>query len=179
MTFFDDSRSGLVDGWTVAGDAADFERQATAFDGVIIGVGNNRARLEWSLRLEAAGAPLAIVIDPSSRVSNRAEIGAGSFLAGGSIVNIGSSLGRACIINTGATVDHDCQIADGVHLSPGVHLSGTVSIGSCSWMGTATAVRNNLRIGDDVIAGVGSVIVTEISDGLVVAGVPARPVEKV
>ncbi len=178
VTFFDDSRTGTVDGWTIAGVAADLDRQAKAFDGVIIGIGNNHARLGWSLRIEAAGASLAIVIDPSSRVSTRAEIGAGSFLAGGSVVNIGATVGRACIINTGATVDHDCQIGDGVHLSPGVHLSGTVSIGSCSWMGTATAVRNNLRIGDNVIAGVGSVIVADISDGLVVAGVPARPLEK-
>lgn len=178
VTFFDDSRTGMVDGWTIAGVAADFERQAKNFEGAIVGIGNNRARLDWSLRLHAAGVPLAVVIDPASRVSARAEIGAGSFLAAGSVVNIGATLGRACIINTAATVDHDCQLGDGVHLSPGVHLSGTVSIGSCSWLGTAAAVCNNLRIGDNVIAGVGSVIVTDISDGLVVAGIPARPLDK-
>lgn len=178
VTFFDDSLTGMMDGWTIAGVTADFNRQAKAFDGAIVGIGNNRARLDLSLRLQSAGVSLAVVIDPTSRVSTRAEIGAGSFLAAGSVVNIGASIGRACIINTSATVDHDCRLGDGVHLSPGVHVSGTVSIGACSWLGTGATVCNNLHIGDNVIAGVGSVIVTEISDGLIVVGVPARPMKK-
>jgi len=178
VTFFDDSCSGAVDGWAVGGGAADLERQASSFDGVIVGIGNNRVRLDWSLRLEKAGATLANVIDPSSRVSSRAIIGEGSFLAPCSVINIGAMVGRACIINTAATVDHDCRLADGVHLSPGVHLSGTVSIERCSWLGTGTAVRNNQRIGRDVTVGAGSVVVTDIADDLVVAGVPARILEK-
>jgi sugar O-acyltransferase (sialic acid O-acetyltransferase NeuD family) len=178
VTFFDDSLTGVLDGWPIAGAASDFDRQAKAFDGAVVGTGNNRARSEWTLRLQAAGVPLRTVIDPTARVSTRAEIGAGSFLAAGSVVNISAILSRACITNTTSTVDHDCHPEDGVHLSPGVHLSGPVSIGSRSWLGTGAAVRNNLRIGKNVISGVGSVIIAEISDELVVAGVPAGSLEK-
>lgn len=178
VTFFDDSRTGELDGWRISGTISDFYRQARAFDGAIVGVGNNRTRLELSLRVQAADVSLQTIVDPTARVSARASIGSGTFLAAGSVVNVGAIVGLACIINTSATVDHDCVLGDGVHLSPGVHLSGSVSIGSCAWLGTGAAVRNNLRIGANVIAGVGSVIVSEISDGLVVAGIPARPLDK-
>ena len=178
ITFFDDTRTGDIGDWVVGGRSDELERQVTQFDGVIVGIGNNRLRLDWSLRLKAAGGNLATIIDPSSRVSSRAAIGPGTFLAAGSIVNIGAVLGQACIINTGATVDHDCRLNDGVHLSPGAHLSGMVAVGTRSWLGTACSVRNNLHIGSDVTAGVGSVIVSDISDGLIVTGVPARPLEK-
>ena len=178
VTFFDDAVTGNIDDWIWGGTTDDLQRSAAQFDGVIVGIGDNRTRLAWTMRLAAAGGPLTSIVDASSHVSSRAVIGSGSFLAAGSAVNIGAVLGRGCIVNTGATVDHDCQLEEGVHLSPGVHLSGTVSVGACTWLGTATSVRNNLRIGANVTAGVGSVIVNEIADGLVVAGVPARPLER-
>jgi sugar O-acyltransferase (sialic acid O-acetyltransferase NeuD family) len=178
VTFFDDSRTGDVDGWRIGGRFSDIEVRASGFDGAIVAIGNNRARLGWSLRLKNAGIRLVTIADAASRVSSRARIGEGTFFAAGAVINVGVEIGLACIINTSASVDHDCVLSDGVHLSPGVHLSGAVSVGSCAWLGTGTAVRNDRRIGANVVAGVGSVIVKDVADGLIVAGVPAKPLEK-
>jgi sugar O-acyltransferase (sialic acid O-acetyltransferase NeuD family) len=178
VTFFDDERTGIIDGWAIGGRASDIDLQLAHFDGIIVGIGNNTVRLEWSRRLLDSGGRLVSIQDPSSRVSRHAAVGVGTYIAPHAVVNIGSTLGVACIVNTAATVDHDCMLSDGVHLSPGVHLSGTVAIGMRSWLGTASAVRNNVRIGADVVSGVGSVIVKDIADGLVVVGVPANPLEK-
>lgn len=178
VTFFDDKYTGVIDGWTVGGRVSDIDQQLSHFDGIIVGIGNNAMRLDWSRRILRLGGRLVSIQDPSSRVSPRATVNAGTYVAAHAVINIGSSLGIACIINTAATVDHDCLLSDGVHLSPGVHLSGTVVIGERSWLGTASSVRNNARIGADVVCGVGSVIVKDIEDGLVVVGVPAKPLEK-
>ena len=47
-----------------------------------------------------------------------------------------------------------------------------------SWLGTGSFVRNNISIGSDVVVGVGSAVVHDVADGLMVAGVPARPLER-
>ncbi|WDR07280.1 NeuD/PglB/VioB family sugar acetyltransferase [Devosia rhodophyticola] len=178
ISFFDDVRTGSVDGHAVLGTAADLLAGQTQFDGVIAAIGDNRTRLDWILRLRTAGATITTIVDPSCRVSPSAHVGEGSFLACASIVGTGASLGVGCILNTAASVDHDCRLADAVHLSPGVRLSGNVDIGEASWLGTGSSVRNNIVIGRDVVAGVGSAVVGNIASGQTVVGVPARPLEQ-
>jgi sugar O-acyltransferase (sialic acid O-acetyltransferase NeuD family) len=179
ISFFDDARTGRVDGHLVAGSASDLEGAATGYDGIFVAIGTNRTRLNWIKRLRSSGATIVTVIDPSSKVSASAVVGAGTYLASGSMVGTGARLGEGCIVNTAATVDHDCDLADGVHLSPGVHLSGSVTIGEASWLGTGCSVRNDIVIGRDVVAGVGSAIVSDVASDQTVVGVPARPMGRI
>ena len=178
VDFFDDDQSRTVDCWCVVGNSEAMLDAAGRYDGVFVAIGNNRNRLNWLGRLESVGARILTICDPSSKLSPSAVLGSGSYLAPGSIVCTGAVLGKACIVNTAATVDHDCVLSDAVHLSPGVHLSGGVEIGEASWIGTAGAVRNNIRIGSDVVVGVGGVVVSDIVSGSTVVGVPARPLER-
>ncbi|WP_018454720.1 acetyltransferase [Bradyrhizobium sp. WSM4349] len=175
VNFFDDSRAGAFVDWEITGTSSQLLEQVEHFDGVIVGIGANAVRLEWLARLRDAGATFATIIDRTAVVSRHAKIGQACFLAAGSIVNIFACIEDGCIINTGTTVDHDCHVAEGVHLSPGVHLSGGVNIGRASWLGTGTVVRNNITVGDYVIAGVGSAITKDIASSQIVVGVPARP----
>jgi sugar O-acyltransferase (sialic acid O-acetyltransferase NeuD family) len=178
VVFFDETRTGQTGDWDIAGKFADLLSLADRFDGIIVALGDNRLRMDHLNRLRTASAKLVTIVDPTARVSRRATIGVGSFLAAGSVVNVGAGIGEGCIINTGASVDHDCRLGDGVHLSPGVHLSGAVEIGPYSWLGTGSSVRHNIKIGADVVAGVGSVIVRDVDSGQLVSGVPARPMER-
>lgn len=178
VEFFDDARSGGGDGGSVTGTSEALLDATGRYDGVFVAIGHNRTRLAWQGRLARAGARIATICDPSSERSPSAVLGTGCFLARGSIVCTGAVLGMACIVNTAATVDHNCVLSDAVHLSPGVHLSGEVKIGEASWIGTAGAVRNNIRIGSDVIVGVGSVVISDIVSGSTVIGVPARPLAR-
>ena len=51
------------------------------------------------------------------------------------------SIGANSIVNTRASVDHDCRIGETVHIAPGVTLSGAVTIGDGTHIGTG-AVRH-------------------------------------
>jgi acetyltransferase-like isoleucine patch superfamily enzyme len=83
-------------------------------------------------------------------------------------------MGRACIVNTAATIDHDCWLGDGVHVCPGTHLAGNVSIGDRAWIGIGSAVRQRLEIGADAVVGAGAAVVADVPSGKTVVGVPAR-----
>lgn len=178
VVLFDDGAGRTSGPWSVAGNRSVLLDRLGDFDGVAIGIGDNAARRTAIQQLSDAGARLARVIHPRATVSPHAEIGVGSVVFAGAVVNIGARLGRAVIVNTGAVVDHDCVLADGVHVAPGAHLAGGVVVGAESWIGVGAAVREYMTIGARVMVGAGAVVVKPVADGLTVAGVPARPLER-
>lgn len=179
IEFFDDKGVGTSSGpWpTVGAIEALFERIAD-YDGVIVGIGDNRARLDRHRALAGRGAAMATLIHPRATVSRHARIDVGTVVFAGAVVNFGAVIGEACIINTGATVDHDDRLADGVHLSPGSHLGGGATVGECSWIGLGASVRDGIAIGRDVRIGAGAAVVDAVPNDVVLVGVPARPLNR-
>ena len=177
VAFFDDRYPELATTgpWLVSGAASDLFADVTAYDGVIVAIGDNAARLRLYRRLDDAGAALTSIVHPRAWASARSEIGSGTVLCAGAIVNVGARLGKACIVNTGATIDHDCDLGDGVHVAPGAHLSGGAVVGALSWIGVGATVRQGATIGGETMIGAGAVVVSDIPDGVVAVGCPARP----
>jgi sugar O-acyltransferase (sialic acid O-acetyltransferase NeuD family) len=180
LSLFDDRPldDRRVQPWSRCGGFDELLRRLPEFDGVLIGVGDNRDRLALHEKLEGLNAPLAVLIDQAASVSRHATIGAGSVLLAASHVGVGASLGHAVIINTGASVDHDCVVGDAVHISPGARLAGGVEVGPLSWIGIGACVRQGVRIGRAAIVGAGAVVIRDVPDGVTVVGNPARRLER-
>lgn len=145
-----------------------------AFDALVVGIGNNAARLAMQQRLEALGAPFDAVVHPRAVVAPSATIGPGSVLMAGVVVNAQARIERAVIANTACVVEHDCVVADGAHLSPGALLAGECSVGACSWIGIGACVIQGRRIGAASIIGAGAVVLSHVGSHETWAGVPAR-----
>lgn len=177
VVFFDDAWPGLVTNgcWAVEGDTDALFERLREFDGIVVGIGNNHIRLAKTRELIAVGAPLATIVHPHAMVSPRAQIGAGSVVFAGGVIQIDSRLGAACIINTNANLDHDCSVEDGVHICPGVSVAGLVCVGEASWIGIGASIKQQIKIGAGVTVGTSAAVVHHIPDGQTVVGVPARP----
>lgn len=117
-------------------------------------------------------------VHSSAVIAPDAVIGAGTVVMANAVINPGSTIGRGCIINTAATVDHDCELGDYVHLSPGVHLAGTVRVGEGTWLGIGSVVGNNLSICGHAIIGAGAAVVRDIRESGTYVGVPAKLLDK-
>ena len=180
IVFFDDAwpDKKSIGAWGIAGSTKELLQSVSDFDTVMVGIGENRVRLEKQAVLLSAGAPMMSFIHPVATVSSVARVGLGTVLLAGAVVNIDAALGAAAIVNTGATIDHDCILHDGVHIAPGAHLSGNVHVGLRSWIGVGACVKQGVRIGADVMVGAGAVVVSDIPDAVTVVGNPARRIKQ-
>jgi sugar O-acyltransferase (sialic acid O-acetyltransferase NeuD family) len=164
-------------GLDVVGKSSDFINFIEEFD-IFVGIGNNQVREKVQNRLEDAGANIPVLIHPNAIVGEQVEINFGSVIMAGVIINCCTRIGKGCIINTGVTIDHDNLLQNFVHLSPGVHLAGTVEIGQGTWLGIGSLVSNNVRISEGCIIGAGAVVVKDIAISGTYVGVPVRRVSR-
>lgn len=143
---------------------------------IFVGIGNNTIREKIQRMLEAEDATIPTLIHPSAIIGKQVELGFGSVVMAGAVINCCSKIGNGCIINTSVTIDHDNFIDDYVHISPGSHLAGTVRVGRSSWLGIGSIVSNNVNIFSGCIVGAGAVVVRDITETGNYVGVPARRV---
>lgn len=176
IVFLDDDASiKECMGLSVVGKTADAFKFTNEAD-IFVAVGNNEIRKNVQNDLESAGVKPPLLIHPSATIGSEVDIGIGSVIMAGVVINSASKIGKGCIINTAATVDHDNKIADYVHISPGVHLAGMVEIGNKTWIGIGSVVSNNLTITGNCKIGAGAVVVKDITEPGTYVGVPARSI---
>jgi len=144
---------------------------------LILGFGDCQARLRLSELVRAMGFYLPTAIHPQAIVATSVSIGPGTVIAAGAVVNPGSKVGENVIINTCASVDHECVVEDGVHICPGVHLGGRVTVGRGALIGIGATVRDRVRIGASSIIGAGAVVLDDIPDDVVAYGIPAKVIK--
>ena len=142
---------------------------------VALAVGDEARRtrlLEWAV---GCGLPLPPLVASTATVAASATLGAGTVVLEHAHVGPSARLGRAVVVNTAAVVEHDVVIGDGSHVAPAAVLLGAVELGSGTLVGSGARVLPGIRIGHRSVVGAGAVVVADVPDDAVVAGVPARP----
>lgn len=109
-----------------------------------IGLSNLRQRLGAELKRLAFSLP--VLISGRAHVSRHAQLGAGTSVGHGAIVNAGACVGDLCIINSNALVEHDVVIGDYCHVSTGVLLNGGAKVGDSSFIGSGAVLREGLNL---------------------------------
>jgi sugar O-acyltransferase (sialic acid O-acetyltransferase NeuD family) len=139
---------------------------------VALGYPGDRSRLAGAW----PGELYATHISARAWLAPGVEVGAGSVVCPGAIVNRLAQLGRHVLINIGATISHDCRVGDFVTISPGANVAGHVSLGEGTFVGIGATISDRIQVGQGCLIGAGAVVVRDVADGQVVAGVPARMV---
>ncbi|WP_391088892.1 NeuD/PglB/VioB family sugar acetyltransferase [Vibrio sp. NH-UV-68] len=176
ICFFDDRWPKLshVEHWQVIGTTGQLLESCSYFDAVIVAIGHNQTRIEKQTLLSQKGAHFPTFIHPTATVSQYSQVGEGTVVMAGAVINPFSTIGPNCIINTSATIDHDCVLEEGVHISPGANIAGGVQVGVGSWVGIGASVKQLIKIGNHAVIAAGAVVVQDVLDEQVVAGVPAQ-----
>lgn len=114
-------------------------------------------------------APSFRVLDPETF-----KIGCGNIIQDNCSVTCDVTIGDFNVFNGSNVVGHDDVIGDFNVLMPSVHLSGAVTIGDCNLFGVDSIVLQQIKIGNNVTLGAGSVLMTKPKEGCTYIGVPAK-----
>ncbi len=102
-------------------------------------------------------------------------------------IHPGAKIGERLFIDhgLGVVIGETAEVGDDVLLYQGVTLGGTgnecgkrhPTVGNRVVVGTGASVLGNIRLGDDVKVGAGSVVVHSVPSGSTVVGIPGRVVQ--
>lgn len=172
----DDANKTECMGYPVLGstlEANDFNEENTYF---IIAVGSNEIR--YNLSEKYGHLKFFTAIHPSVIIGSQVQIGDGTVVMPNVVINANSQIGQHVIINTGVIVEHDNWIGDHVHLAPNATLCGTVRVKTLTHIGAGTTVIQGRTVGRQSIIGAGATVITDIPDGVVAVGTPAKVIKQ-
>ena len=72
-------------------------------------------------------------------------------------------------------IAHNVSVGENTLITAGATISGSVDIGRGVWISPEAAVINGVSIGDHAVIGIGAVVIKDVEQDNVVAGVPAKP----
>lgn len=140
---------------------------------VIVAVGDPalRRKIVEGLPKETTYATL---VHPSAVISKWVKIGQGSIITAGTVLTCNIQIGDHAHLNLNTTIGHDCKIGDYFTTAPAVNVSGNCTIGTGVYLGTNASVREKTVICSNVLVGMGSVVLKNITEGGVYVGNPLR-----
>jgi len=178
--FIDDNEAvqgKTINGYKIIGMSADLKR----FGGIgfVIAVGMNmkvRSML-FEKAMDATLEPVN-VIHRTAIIEKSARVGKGTIMLANCVINAFATVGKNVFIFTGTIIEHDTNIGNNVYFSPGVSLGGGVKVGDNTFFGINSCTVGGITIGSNVIVGAGSVVLKDVPDNTVVAGIPAKILRK-
>ena len=142
----------------------------------VIGIGDNFRRSQ--VAEEIPGFRFVAAVHPSAILGRGVEIGAGTVVMAGAVINPETKIGKHCIVNTRASIDHDCTLGDFASVGPGSTLGGKVKLGSFTAFGLGANCIHEITIGEHSVIGAGAAVVENIPALSVAYGNPCKVARK-
>lgn len=147
ISFLDD-RDDLkkIRDFEVIGKINDYSYFLKDYKYAFVAIGNNEKRIELIDKLINSGFTVPSIIHPKASVSKYSNIGLGTVILAGAVVNVNTDIGKGCIININSCVDHECTVSSGVHISSGAVVRSICKIGELSTIGAGAIVKSGSTI---------------------------------
>ncbi len=181
--FLDDDpalQGASVDGVPVVGRVDDLTRHPSAAAVVTIG---NPSNFTWRRRIvDRLGSPSgrwATVVHPAASIPPSASVGPGTVVLAGVVATTGVRIGAHVAVMPSVVLTHDDVVCDFATLGSGARLAGDVTVGEGAYIGAGALVREHRRIGAWALVGMGAGVTSDVPDGEVWAGLPARRLRRV
>lgn len=126
-------------------------------------------------------------IEPGAIIRDLVEIGDNCVIMMGAVINIGAVIGERTMIDMNTVIGGRAIIGKDCHIGAGAVIAGVIEpphalpviIGDNVVMGANAVVLEGVKIGNGCVIAAGSVVIADVPDNSVVAGVPGKIIKTV
>ena len=124
-------------------------------------------------------------VEPGAFIRDRVEIGDRAVIMMGAVINIGAVIGAETMIDMNVVVGGRAEVGKRCHIGAGTVLAGVVEPASATpvvveddvLIGANAVVLEGVHVGRGAVVAAGSVVIADVQENQVVAGVPARVIK--
>lgn len=109
------------------------------------------------------------------KIGNNVEICANTNVARGSLSD--TVIGDGTKVDAMVQIAHNVVIGNNCEITTGTIIGGSTKIGDMCWTGLNSTLKDNIKIGSNVLIAAGAVVIHDVEDKDIVAGVPAKSIK--
>ena len=125
-------------------------------------------------------------IEPGAVIREQVTIGKNAVIMMGAVINIGAVIGEGTMIDMGAILGGRATVGKNCHIGAGAVLAGVIEPASAVpvviedgvLVGANAVVVEGVHVGRNAVVAAGSVVLEDVPENAVVAGVPARVIKQ-
>ncbi len=138
-------------------------------------LGDNKLRVSILEKAVRLGYDTPNYIHPSVIISNDVFIGKGVYILLGTHIMPYTTIEDFVMISMNVNIAHHSLLCKGSFLSTGVNFGASIVAKRYSYLGINSTIMTGLHeLGENCLVGAGAVVIKDVPDNAVVAGVPAK-----
>ncbi len=150
-------------------------KETHGVDAVYCPLGNNKLRVEFLSLARDLGYETPNYIHPSVLISPDVSIGKGVYILLGTTIMPHTIIKDFVMISMGVHLAHHNVLEEGVFLSTGCNFGASIHAHKYAYCGISSTIMTGIHeLGEDCLVGAGAVVIKDVPDRAVVAGVPAK-----
>ncbi|GAX89572.1 2,3,4,5-tetrahydropyridine-2,6-dicarboxylate N-acetyltransferase [Effusibacillus lacus] len=126
-------------------------------------------------------------IEPGAIIRDQVTIGNNAVIMMGAVINIGAVIGEGTMIDMGVVVGGRGTIGKNCHIGAGAVIAGVIEPPSAKpvvieddvLVGANAVILEGVRVGKGSVVAAGAIVVDDVPENVVVAGVPARIIKQI
>lgn len=170
----------IIGGVPVLGRVSDLQniKQKYLAEAVYCPIGNNHLRVKFLKQARSLGYKTPNFIHSSVVISPNVSIGEGVYILLGTHIMPYAKVDDFVMLSMNVNLAHHTHLEEGTFLSTGVNFGANIVAEKYSYVGIGSTIMTGIRtLGENCLIGAGAVVIKDVPENAVVAGVPAKVIK--